>query len=121
MTNDDLIRAMDPFGGGLGACGEVCGAVIGGLAVIGLLFGRVEGGSPPDMNMWVFSQMFIRRFRKEITDGKILCRDIVAVNWTDPGEVDAFRQGEKFRKCTRLVGESSRLLCELIDRFTKGK
>ena len=34
IKNDDLIRAMDPFGGGLGAQGEVCGSVIGGLPYI---------------------------------------------------------------------------------------
>jgi hypothetical protein len=30
-----MLKAMDVFGGGLGAHGEVCGAVIGGLAVVG--------------------------------------------------------------------------------------
>ena len=114
--NDDLIRALDPFGGGLGCHGEVCGAVIGGLAAIGLLFGRDKVGEEADMRMWVYSREFLKRFQKEIASGTFLCRDIVQVNWADPAQVEEYRQGEKVFKCKTLVGKTAGLLGELMER-----
>jgi C_GCAxxG_C_C family probable redox protein len=114
--NDDLIKALDPFGGGLGGHGEVCGAVIGGLAAIGLLFGRSKVGEEADMKMWKYSREFLKRFGKEIAGGSILCRDIVQVNWLDPAQVKEYGQGEKFLKCKTLVGKTAGLIGELIER-----
>ncbi len=114
--NDDLVRALDPFGGGLGASGEVCGAVIGGLAAIGLLFGRGMAGEEADANLWMYSREFMKRFKNEIAGGSILCRDIAQVNWTDPAQVKAYRQGEKFLKCKTLTGKTAGLIWELVER-----
>ena len=114
--NDDLIKALDPFGGGLGGHGEVCGVVIGGLAAIGLLFGRNKVGEEADMKMWKYSREFLKRFGKEIAGGSILCRDIVQVNWLDPAQVKEYGQGEKFFKCKTLVGKTAGLIGELIER-----
>ena len=114
--NDDLIKALDPFGGGLGASGEVCGAVVGGLAAIGLLFGRDKTGEEADVNLWMYSREFLKRFKKEIAGGSILCRDIVQVNWADPAQVKEYRRGEKFFKCKTLTGETAALIGELVER-----
>ena len=114
--NDDLIKALDPFGGGLGGHGEVCGAVIGGLAAIGLLFGRDKVGEKADMRMWMYSREFLKRFKKEIAGGSILCRDIVQVNWLDPAQVKEYGRGEKFVTCKTLVGKTAGLIGELIER-----
>ncbi len=113
--NDDLIKAMTPFGGGLGGHGEVCGAVIGGLAAIGLLFGRDKAGED-DMKMWKYSREFMKRFEKEIAGGTILCRDIAQTNWLDPAQVKEYGQGEKFLKCRTLTGKTAELIGELIER-----
>jgi len=114
--NDDLVKALDPFGGGLGGHGEVCGAVVGGLAAIGLLFGRERVGNETDIRMWKYSREFLKRFENEITGGGILCRDIVQVNWADPVQVKEYYQGEKFSKCKTLVGKTADLIGELIER-----
>jgi len=114
--NDDLIKAMDPFGGGLGGRGEVCGAVIGGLAAIGLLFGRDKIGKEVDLKMWKYSREFLKRFGKEIAGGSLLCRDIAQTNWADPVQVKEYDQGEKFLKCKTLVGKTAEFIGELIER-----
>jgi C_GCAxxG_C_C family probable redox protein len=114
--NDDLIKALDPFGGGLGGQGEVCGAVIGGLAAIGLLFGRNKVGEEADMKMWKYSREFLKGFQKDIAGGGILCRDIAQTNWADPTQVKEYGQGEKFLKCKTLVGKTAELIGELIER-----
>ena len=94
----------------------MCGAVIGGLAAIGLLFGRDQGGEETDMTMWMYSREFMKRFKKEIAGGSFLCRDIVQVNWADPAQVKEYRQGEKFLKCKTLTGKTAGLIGELMER-----
>jgi len=107
---------MDSFGGGLAAHGEVCGAVIGGLAAIGLKFGRSKSGRETDMRMWKFSGIFMKRFKEEITAGRLLCREIAGVNWRDQDQVSKFHEGEKFRSCKALAGETAKIVGELLER-----
>jgi C_GCAxxG_C_C family probable redox protein len=111
-----MLKAMDVFGGGLGAHGEVCGAVIGGLAVIGLMFGRSAGDKYADFRMWKYSHDFMKRFREEIANGSIICRDIVNVNWMDQNQVKEYREGQKRRDCKKLTGRTAKLVGEIIER-----
>jgi len=107
---------MDSFGGGLGAHGEICGAVIGGLATIGLLSGRSEAGTQADMAMWKSCRIFMKRFRGEITGNKILCRDLVNVDWTDPNQVKGYRESDKREYCRILTGKTARLIGEILEK-----
>lgn len=107
---------MDSFGGGLGAHGEVCGAIIGGLAVIGLIFGRPKPGNEADMRLWKYSGMFMKRFREEVADGKILCRDIAKVDWRDQDQVRHFREGGKRDECQILTGKTAKIIGEILER-----
>jgi C_GCAxxG_C_C family probable redox protein len=111
-----MIKAMDSFGGGLGAHGEVCGAVIGGLATIGLKFGRPKPGNESDMKMWKYSSIFMKRFKEEVADGKIHCRDIAGVDWRNPDQVKKFQEGEKFRSCQILTGKTAKIIGDLLER-----
>jgi C_GCAxxG_C_C family probable redox protein len=116
IEDENLIKAMDSFGGGLAAHGEVCGAVIGGLAVIGLNFGRPKSGSEADMRMWKYSSIFMKRFKHEVAHGKLLCRDIAGVDWRDRDQVTKYREGEKFRSCQVLAGKTARIIGELLEQ-----
>jgi C_GCAxxG_C_C family probable redox protein len=109
---------MDSFGGGLAAHGEVCGAVIGGLAVIGLNFGRPNSGNEADGRIWKYSSIFMRRFKEEVTNGKLLCRDIAGVDWRDRNRTADYYKGKKFRSCQVLSGKTARILGELLERST---
>jgi C_GCAxxG_C_C family probable redox protein len=116
--NDDVIRAMGAFGGGLGGNGEVCGALAGALAVIGLRYSRARADEKENPKMWADTQEMVRRFRDEIVKraGTIYCRDIAQVNWRDRAETKAFYQGDKVKKCIRIVGETALLLGEMLER-----
>jgi C_GCAxxG_C_C family probable redox protein len=120
MKNDGLIKAMDAFGGGLGASGEVCGAVIGGLAVIGLLYGRSGEGRQADIRMWKDCRVFMKRFKNEVADGNILCRDLIGVDWTDIDQAGRYRQSDQFEYCLRLTGKTAKLAGEMIDKARTG-
>ncbi len=113
------MRAMGPFGGGLAGNGEVCGAVVGGLAAFGLIFSRGNEAEKESPRMWTVCDEFLERFKKEIAEGKMRCFDIAGVDWADPEQVKAYysRGNEKQLKCRNLVGETGRLLGEMLDKI----
>lgn len=116
--NDEVIRAMGAFGGGLGGNGEVCGALAGALAAIGLRYSRARADEKENPKMWADAQEMVRRFRDKIVNqgGTIYCRDIAAVNWLDRVEVKTFYSGEKVKNCVRIVGETALVLGEMLER-----
>ncbi len=116
----EVVRAMEAFAGGLGANGEVCGALIGALAVMGLRFGRGGEEEKFDRRMWGYTRQLPKRFREEIvpSHGGIRCREIAGVDWTKPEQVQSFYNGEKFLECTRIVGDTAKLIGELLERET---
>jgi C_GCAxxG_C_C family probable redox protein len=114
--NDGLIRAMGSFGAGLAATGDVCGSAIGGLAAFGLVFSRSREEEKEDLLMWRYGQEFLRRFREEIAEGGLCCRDIIGVDWKDKGQAKSFHSSEKYRKCLRITGETAKLVGEMLDR-----
>ncbi len=116
--NDDVIRAMGAFGGGLGGNGEVCGALAGGLAVLGLRYSRAHSDEKENPQMWADAQELVRRFRDEVVNqgGTINCRDISCVDWTDREQAKEFYKGDKVKKCIRIVGDTAMLVGEMLER-----
>lgn len=110
-----MIKAMDAFGGGLGSQGEVCGAIIGALAVIGLAFGRSAPEGEKDRRMRTCSDLLMQRFKEEAAGGRILCRDITQTDWRDPEQVKRFLESGKRRECELLTGRTARIVGELLE------
>ncbi len=111
---------MAAYGGGLGT-GEVCGAVFGAVAVLGLRFSRGKDEEKEDIRMWAMVRDFQKRFREEIGQGKIYCRDIAGVDWSDVNALKAFYKSEKLLACRDLTGATARLLGEFMEseKFVK--
>jgi len=103
----------------LGGNGEVCGAVVGALGVLGLRFSRGREEEKEDPRLWTFAREFLKRFREEIVTkhGSILCREIAGVDWMDRDQVKNFYKGEKVLECGRIVGDTVQLLGNLLDRL----
>jgi C_GCAxxG_C_C family probable redox protein len=117
--DESLIRAMGAFGGGLGGNGEVCGALVGALAVFGLLFSRGNETEKEDMRLWFVSREFLKRFQEDIVKGSILCRDIAKVDWTSLDQVKAFYKSDKLLTCQRLTGDTAKLVGEFLEKAQK--
>jgi C_GCAxxG_C_C family probable redox protein len=109
-----LIRAVAAYGGGLGT-GEVCGAVFGAVAVFGLHFSRGRDEEKEDPRMWALIRDFVARFREEIGQGTIYCRDIAGVDWSDIAALKAFYKSERILACRDLTGAAARLLGEFME------
>jgi C_GCAxxG_C_C family probable redox protein len=117
----EVVRAMAAFAGGLGVNGEVCGALCGALAVMGLRFGRSGEDEKDDRKMWSCTLDVMKRFREEIVQShsSIRCRDITGIDWLNRGQVTSFYLPDKiFLECTRIVGDTARLVGEILERQT---
>jgi C_GCAxxG_C_C family probable redox protein len=116
----EVTKAMGAFGAGLGCNGEVCGALIGAIATMGLKFGRGQEEGKEDRKMWGYTAELLKRFREEIVKNHsgIRCQEIAGVNWRDREQVANYYKGEKFLECTRIVGDTAKLTGELLERQT---
>lgn len=108
---------MGAFGGGLGGNGEICGAAVGAIAVMGLRFSRAREDEKEDPRMWSYSHEVLERFREIVKNhGGIHCRDIVNVDWKDREQAKAFYESEKVLECRRVIGDTVEMLGELLER-----
>lgn len=78
LKNGDSVRASTVLGGGVARTGEVCGALIGGLMGIGLIYGpdklNIAKGSSLYEEAMERAGKLCDRFEKEF--GSLRCRDI---------------------------------------------
>jgi C_GCAxxG_C_C family probable redox protein len=117
-VNEDVVRAMGAFGGGVAGSGGICGALLGGVALISSLFSRGNPEEKEDPRMWRLSDKLSRSFQ-EITRefGGMNCRDIAGVNWKDRTAARAFYADPDSRRkyCFQVVGDAAYALGELLE------
>ncbi len=119
MVNEDVIKAMGAFGGGVASSGNICGILSGGVALISSIYSRGNLEEKEDPRMWRLSYKLFKNF-ENLTEsfGGINCRDIARVNWSDKEATRDFYKNPKSRhtQCTRLVGDVAFALGELLDK-----
>ncbi|MBM7855077.1 C_GCAxxG_C_C family probable redox protein [Desulfohalotomaculum tongense] len=89
--NPDLIRAGSGLAGGLGFCGKICGALTGGVCLLGLYAGRgkVNESENPQLNVMV--DQLVSWFEEQFGSNGINCTDILG---GDPKQkIDAVKCG----------------------------
>jgi C_GCAxxG_C_C family probable redox protein len=79
-SNPDLVRAMQGLAGGLGFCGELCGALTGGAALIGLYAGKGTPEQEEDPRLLFMTEDLVKWFKAEYGEqfGGIRCEEILA-------------------------------------------
>lgn len=107
-------KVSQPFGGGISHRGEMCGAVSGGLMVIGLKFGRTRAEDTRSRERTYDAvTRFIQKF--ENLHGTILCRELLGY---DIGSKEEFSKAEKqglFENlCPKLVRYAAEILEDVI-------
>lgn len=119
MVNEAVIKAMGAFGGGIASTGRVCGALIGGVALISSIYSRGNLEQKEDPRMWRLSYKLSKIFENLAEPyGSINCRDIARVDWRDRQATrDFYKNPESRRKlCVQLVGDVAYALGELLDK-----
>lgn len=111
IPEEDGAKLMSAFGGGMCATRNVCGAVSGMLALLGLLRGYSD---PTDHEakkaLYAEGQLLIKKFKDKL--GSTECRELLAGIPT--GSVPSERSAEyyKVRPCAAFCAEAAMILEE---------
>jgi C_GCAxxG_C_C family probable redox protein len=77
--NPELVASMQGLAGGLGFCGEVCGALTGGVCLLSLYAGKSASDQPEDPRLLFMIEDLVKWFKdgygKEF--GGIRCDEII--------------------------------------------
>lgn len=110
--------AMRAMAGLTGGCyrGDFCGAIAGAVQVIGCLFARANSYEMEDIRLTstikiVYDRLKLRAVEKY---GDTSCRTISRCDWYNPEDVKARRVDGRRDECTRFVGETARILGEVL-------
>ena len=113
-----LVRAMIPMAGGIAARGGPCGALTGGLALLGSVLGKDDPEAKDDPIMWKACFEFYSRFENEVVKkGGINCRDIAGVDWSDRDQAKAFYRGAGAIRCATITGKAAQILGEILEKY----
>ena len=112
------VTGMDPraaaklsssFGGGMGRMREVCGAVTGMYAVLGVLYGyEVPGDDTVKKALYTDVQALAAQFRE--THGSIICREILKNPPSDPTPSPRTEEYYRKRPCARMAYRAAEIL-----------
>jgi C_GCAxxG_C_C family probable redox protein len=121
-TSTDLVlKAILPLSGGIAQTRNTCGALLGGLMAIGMVFfpGKLEDATMDDIRAaMTLGRQYYRRFEKEM--GNVRCFDIREVglgrcfDTADPDEYDKFVKAGAYDLCSKVCGKAARLAAEFI-------
>ena len=120
LGNMDMVKALSPFPG-FGATGRICGAVSGGLIVLGLYFGSDDMTEYPKTGAAIdAARTFLPRFEEAL--GSIQCseiqEDVVFGRFMDPRaskeNMQAFVDAGGYAKCALPAAIGARLAAEII-------
>jgi len=122
VNDPSVIKALGAFGGGIGGTGNICGALVGAVSVIGSLYSRSSLEEKENPRMWAATKAVMKQF-EELTaaHGGINCCQIARVDWMDRDQVKDFYGNPESRRqhCITVVGETARALGELLDQEAK--
>ena len=107
-------RIGSGLGGGVGRQGEVCGALTGGVLVVGLVHGR-DGAEEKEAKEAAHAKAgeFVRRFAE--VNGAVRCRDLIGLDVsTDEGVQEYYARNLLEEKCSEIVSNAVRVVLELL-------
>jgi C_GCAxxG_C_C family probable redox protein len=109
--NNLVPKIATGFGGGIGRCGAVCGALVGGVMAIGIKYGFNELGKDKRWKPYDLAQRFYKQFEKK--HGSVLCRELIGYDLSDPEELEKVRKAGIFeKKCADFVKTAIQSLIE---------
>jgi C_GCAxxG_C_C family probable redox protein len=116
LDRETALKLASPFGGGLGRQGLLCGALTGGIMVLGLHGGRTR---PDDQETRDRNEALVREFTRRFRDGggSLMCNDLTGVDISDDVSREAGTEAGVFdRVCPGVVRRAATLVLELVER-----
>jgi len=113
--NELIPKIATAFGGGIGRCGSVCGALTGGVMALGIKYGTNEPSLEKRLKVYKLAQKFFERFEKH--HGSVMCRELIGYDLSVPEELEEARRARILEeKCVNFVKEAVETLIELTER-----
>ena len=112
LKNELVPKIATGFGGGIGRCGSVCGALTGGVMAISIMYGTNEPLMKKRLKAYETAQKFYVQF--EAQNGSVLCKELIGFDLSVPKQWDEAVKTNAFKeKCTVLVKKAVEILAEL--------
>jgi len=119
IKDESAVKAVGAYGGGIASSGSVCGTLLGGIAVVSMMYSRGTLEEKEDPRMWSLGKKFMREFEK-LTEsfGGMNCSDIARIDWRDREAVkEYYTDPESNRRiCVQLVGDAAYALGVLLEQ-----
>lgn len=114
MDRDTAMKVACGLGSGMGRSGNICGAISGGMLVLGLKYGMTDPDSPEDKKLTY--QKVCELLDKVIAKQKFTnCTDLMGVDiGTEEGLQEAKDKDLSNKVCSKIVGDVARILEELL-------
>lgn len=115
------LKIMSPFGGGFSRTDNVCGAVSGAMAAIGLNTGHSEADDAEGKQFCKeVTQKFLAEFKKQ--HGSLNCTDLIGYNLAIEEESKQALEELVFEKiCPGLVESAENIVLKLMNEIEANK
>jgi len=114
LENDLVPKIATGFGGGIGRCGSVCGALTGGVMALSMRYGTNEPSGEKRLQTYELSRKFFEQFEKR--NNGVLCRDLIGYTLSNPDEHKKAMEENVFqKKCAKYVENAVTILLELTE------
>jgi C_GCAxxG_C_C family probable redox protein len=114
-------RIASGLGGGVGRHGEVCGALTGGVLIVGLAHGR-DRAEEQEAKGAVHAKAgeFVTRFAE--VNGALRCRDLIGLDVSsEDGIREYYARNLLEETCSGIVSNAVRVILELLDEWGAGQ
>ena len=113
-------RIASGLGGGIGRQGEVCGALTGGVLVVGLVHGR-DRAEEQEAKEAVHAKAgeFVQRFAE--VNGALRCRDLIELDVSTEEGIQEYYAQNLQERCSGIVSNAVRVILELLDEWGTGQ
>jgi C_GCAxxG_C_C family probable redox protein len=114
INDPSVMMAASPFAGGLALTGHNCGALTGGLIVLGLVFGRrdITEGMEGILTGLRPMRKLVRYF--EGKQGTVDCREITRTDVADPVKSAEYFDHGGLERCAHLIAEVAGFVGEIL-------
>jgi len=112
-NTQNLSRMVSGFCGGMGRSGGMCGALMGGIVALGLLYGR-DDASDDKTFVYTLTHHLVSRFEKEF--GSTLCSGVLGCDISTPEGTLEFKEKQlETTRCLPVSARAAGIAQEVID------
>ena len=102
QSNDLIPKIAAGFGGGIGRCGSVCGALTGSIMAVGVKYGSNEANREKLGKVYTYASKLYKEFENQ--QGTTVCKDLIKYNLSNSEEAAKAREEKVFDKvCANLI------------------